>query len=222
MGLVLRNQDYAYWGALQLGLWLIDILESTDKNTKFMREPKTIVNVLKFFLRSKNDLLCFLCTKGNVGIRMMPVHNKKGKVIAYTPLNSIFGSAIKIPEVAEMISPQEYKYRDTAKILGDALKRACDTISILTGRDSNDVFNSLIKEDNIDIPEAFGNAPKDLPQNDRKTKVVVDNMSNEKYQKAKAVLKKASDDTKAELRARKTGCSVDIGFKVLKLEDCDE
>ena len=216
------KRHYCYWGALQLALWLVDLHESNDKSTEYMRKPKTVANVLKFLCKSKDRMMILLLTK-KCCFRMMPVLNKKGKAIAYTPMIFTSNEWIDISDVKEMLSPDEYKFRDTAKILGEALRKSCETISLFTGRNTNDIFNSLLCGEEIEIPETFGKAPETLPKNEKKTKIIIDNnMNAEKYEKAKSVLRKTSEETKAFLRKQKTGCAVDVGFKVLKVDDGSE
>ena len=153
------EEHYVYWGALQISLWLIDVFTKKAKDDgRIIGKPETLVNILEFLCRNKSDMLTFLYNKEGIGFRLSPVKDKKGRVKCYQPVKFFWrGYSKKQIQENEIISPQECKYRDTAKILADALDRAADMISLLTGRDKNAILNSLLagNKENLEIPETL-------------------------------------------------------------------
>ena len=209
------EEHYTYWGALQLSLWLIDFLSGKyEADARILKKPESIINILKFLCRSKSDMLTFLYNKECISFKLTPVKDKKGKLKAYMPIKLTWGKASKrVIHENEVISPQEYKFRDTAKILADALNRAADMISLLTGRNKNDVFNSLIQEnkENLDIPETLS---EPVPEQKYNGKIIFV-MSETEYAEFEKI-------EKAKKEAENKSKGFDVGFRVYKLTDAKE
>ncbi len=208
------EEHYEYWGALQLSLWLIDFLSGKYYDAKSLRTPGTVINILKFLCRSKSDMLTFLYNKEGIGLKLAPVKDKKGKIKAYMPTKiTWFKDSNRVIHENEIISPQEFRYRDTAKILGAALDRAADMISLLTSRNKNDILNSLLAEnkENLEIPETLSE-PVPEQKYTGKTILVMTETEYAEFEKIEKAKKEAENKSKG----------LDVGFRVYKLDDVKE
>lgn len=134
---------YSWWGGLLLAKALIVMLENGDSK---LRRPLNTINLLKFLMESKADMLNFMYNEDLV-ICTAPIKNKNGKVKEYKPYRLMFNSGTpeKLVKELEFISPPEKKWRDTAKVLIDALNNACGALSAITGKSPNEIFNNFLK-----------------------------------------------------------------------------
>lgn len=193
---------FVWWGASQLALWLADFLTDTTKENQLLRKPKTLANILTFLTQNKADMLNFLNSSGSVGLKLAPIRDKKGKVKEYKPVCLEWaGYSKRDRDELEYISPQEYKYRGTAKILGDALNRAADMLALLTDKSKDELFNSLIGGAECEIPAEFG---KPVPERRQPKMQTVFVISEAEYEEKK--------------RQYPDGMPLDIGFRVYKCE----
>lgn len=135
---------YSWWGAVLLAKRLIELLADKSKYNIYAKAKNT-TNLLNFLLKSKSDMLNFIY-HDNVFVKSNPIKDKKGKVKEYAPYRVIWesGTPNKVAKELDFISPQENRWRDTAKILMNALNNACTIIGVLTGRKPNDIFNELL------------------------------------------------------------------------------
>jgi len=116
------------------------------------KKSKNIVNLLEFLLKNKMDMLNYIYND-DVDIGTTPVKDKKGKIKEYKPYKLIWGATTPKKAVEELtfITPNENKWRDTAKILLEALNSSCMMLSIFTQKSPDEIFNLLIK--GKDIPK---------------------------------------------------------------------
>lgn len=193
---------FVWWGASRLALWLADFLADTAKENQMLRKPKTLANILTFLAQNKADMLNFLNSSGSVGLKLAPIRNKKGKVTEYKPICLAWaGYSRRDRDEMEFISPQEYKYRDTAKILGDALNRAADMLALLTDKSKDELFISLIGGTECEIPSEFG-------------KPVLER----RKPKAQTVFVLSESEYEEKKRQYPEGMPLGIGFRVYKCE----
>ena len=192
---------FVWWGASRLALWLADYLNDKQSTNKLMKNNETIANILTYLSQNKADMLNFLYSSSSVGLKLAPIRDKKGKIKCYKPVSMVWsGYSNKARDELEFISPQEYKYRDTAKILGDALNRAAEMLSLFTGKSKNELFNNLIAENDVEIPDELG---KSVPvQKNEICAVFV--ISESDYEEKKWEYPK--------------GMPLDVGFRVYKVE----
>lgn len=150
---------WSWWGAMLLANRLISAIQSGDVA---FRKPKNIVNLLEFLLKNKMDMLNYIYNE-DVVIGTTPVKDKKGKIKEYKPYKLIWGAGTPKNEVEGLtfITPNENKWRDTAKILLEALGSACTMLSIFTKRPSDEIFNLLIG--GKDIPEVKEESRNEMP-----------------------------------------------------------
>ena len=142
-----REYYFIWFGACRLALSLIDLIGDLQNDRK-LNNAKFIKNTLDFLMKSKSDMLTYIMNSGQGGItfKIAPVRNNKGKSIKeYKPYKMIY-SEFSTPEVygTEFISEEEHKWRDTARILMNALNNAAVTVSMISGRSQNEVFNSFL------------------------------------------------------------------------------
>lgn len=135
---------YSWWGAMLLAKRLVAVLSDEGLKNVFGK-TKNIVNLLNFLLKSKSDMLNFIYHDSTV-VKLSTVKDKKGKIKEYIPYRLLWESGTPIGPAKELdfISPQENKWRDTARVLMNALNNACTMIGVFTGRYSNDIFNELL------------------------------------------------------------------------------
>lgn len=150
---------YTWFGACRLALSLIDIIGDLP-NSRKLNNTKFLKNTLDFLLKSKSDMLTFILNSGADGVtfKVAPVRDGKGKATkAYKPYKLIY-SDLSTPEVygTEFISEDEHKWRDTARILMKALDNAAVTVSSISGRSQNEVFNSFLGGAAVENPEPVG------------------------------------------------------------------
>lgn len=209
---------YIWWGASKLSFWLIDLLGEGDR---IMKKPETIINILRFLSQNKADMLNLLYNAGSVSIKMAPVKdNKKGKLKSYIPTAIIWkGYSKKQIKECEFISPQEYKFRDTSRILADALNRACETIVVLTGQDKNEVFNRLLEGDSPSIPEPFADPP--AHEHTKNTFFVITEKDWDTMQQEKKEEEARKSEEFAKLSPKEQLKQLDVGFRVFKLDDVE-
>lgn len=142
-----REYYFIWFGACRLALALIDLIGDMQNDRK-INNTKFIKNTLDFLMKSKSDMLTYILNSGQGGItlKFAPVRNNKGKSTKeYKPYKLIY-SDLRTPEVygTEFISEEEHKWRDTARILMNALNNAAVTVSTISGRSPNEVFNSFL------------------------------------------------------------------------------
>lgn len=132
-----------WFGATHLALALKDVIENI--NDKKLNNTKFISDILDFLLKSKSDMLTFIMNYQELNFKLYAVKDKKGNVKAWKPCKLRYGDR-RTPESVgtEYISEEEHKWRDTARILMDALENAATTISTINGKPKNDVLNQLI------------------------------------------------------------------------------
>ena len=132
-----------WFGAAHLALALKDVIENI--NDKKLNNTKFISDILDFLLKSKSDMLTFIMNYQELNFKLYAVKDKKGNVKAWKPCKLRYGDR-RTPESVgtEYISEEEHKWRDTARILMDALENAATTISTINGKPKNDVLNQLI------------------------------------------------------------------------------
>ena len=142
---------YSWWGAMLLAKRLAAVL--SDEGLKVFGKAKNIVNLLNFLLKSKSDMLNFIYHDGTV-IKLSTVKDKKGRIKEYIPYRLMWQSGTPVGTARELdfISPQENKWRDTAKLLMFALNNACAMLGVFTGRAPNDIFNELLCGKEIETP----------------------------------------------------------------------
>ena len=133
-----------WWGASRLALAIIRMIDNAVENQiKEFKNPLFIKNVLEFLLKSKSDMMTFALNGGELSIICARMSGKGGSTLK--PYRLIHYDETT-PEISgtEYISEDEYKWRDTARILMDALENAATTISTINGKPKNDVLNQLI------------------------------------------------------------------------------
>ena len=142
-----------WFGACRLALALQELIRGIQGDRK-LNNTKFVNNVLSFLTEDKSDMLTYIMNSGNTAFRIAPVRSKNGKTKEWKPYKLLHGDG-KTPEFAEteFISENEHKWRETARVFLGALNEACLTISMLTGREQNDVFNQLLKGRSIAEPE---------------------------------------------------------------------
>lgn len=133
-----------WWGASRLALAIIKMIDNTvDNQIKEFKNPLFIKNVLEFLLKSSSDMLTFILNGGELSIICAKMSGKGGstlkpyRLVHYdetTPENS----------KTEFISEDEYKWRETARILMDALDNAVTCVSAMNGRTKDEVFNGFL------------------------------------------------------------------------------
>ena len=139
--------SWSWWGAMLLAKRIISIIQLGDKAFK---KPKNIINLLEFLLKNKMDMLNFIYNEG-MDIGTVPIKDKKGKIKEYKPYKLIWeaNTPKKVVEELTFITPDENKWRDTAKILLEALNSSCMMLSIFTQKSPDEIFNLLIKGQDI-------------------------------------------------------------------------
>ena len=213
---------YIWWGASRLSFWLIDLLgaDLLGEGNRIMKKPETIINIFRFLSQNKADMLNLLYNAGGVSLRLAPVKDKKGKLRSYMPTSIIWkGYSKKRIKECEFISPQEYKFRDTSRILADALNRACETIVVLTGQDKNEVFNRLLEGDSPSIPESFADPP--AHEHTKNTFFVITEKDWDTMQQEKKEEEARKSEEFAKLSLKERLKQLDVGFRVLKLDDVE-
>lgn len=154
----LFNSDeyyYSWWGAMLLAKKIKAHIENHKPND-ILGKPKYIYSMLDFLLKSKSDMLNFIFND-DVTIMCSPIKDKKGKIKEYKPYRIIWAGIPKnVAEKLEFISPEENKWRDTARILINVLDNACAALSIFSGKDKNEIFNTLLNGNVIDRPPNGG------------------------------------------------------------------
>lgn len=142
-----REYYFIWFGACRLAMALIDLIGDM-KNDRKINNTKFIKNTLDFLLKSKSDMLTYILNSGQGGItfKIAPVRNNKGKSTKeYKPYKLIYSDSTTPEDCGtEFISEEEHKWRDTARILMNALNNAAVTISTISGRSPNEVFNSFL------------------------------------------------------------------------------
>lgn len=118
--------SWSWWGAMLLAKRIISIIQLGDAAFK---KPKDIVNLLEFLLKNKMDMLNYIYNEG-IAIGTIPIKDKKGKIKEYKPYKLIWEA-------------------NTAKILLEALNSACTMLSIFTQKSPDEIFNLLIKGQDI-------------------------------------------------------------------------
>ena len=149
---------YSWWGAMLLAKRLVAVLSDEGLKNVFGK-TKNIVNLLNFLLKSKSDMLNFIYHDGTV-IKLSTVKDKKGRIKEYIPYRLMWQSGTPVGTARELdfISPQENKWRDTAKLLMYALNNACAMLGVFTGRAPNDIFNELLCGKEIETPSCGADA----------------------------------------------------------------
>lgn len=149
-----REYYFIWFGACRLALSLLDLIEII-KGDKKLNNTKFIKNTLDFLLKNKSDMLTYILNSALDGLlfKVAPVRDGKGKATKqYKPYKLIY-SDVTMPEICgtEFISEEEYKWRDTARILMNALNNAAVTVSTISGRSPNEVFNSFLGGAEIEV-----------------------------------------------------------------------
>lgn len=212
---------FIWWGASQISLWLIDFLSNDIDEKRVMKKTETIINILRFLCQNKADMLNLLYNSKGISIKMAPLFDKKGKLKTYMPFSIVWkGYSKKQIEKCEFISPQEHKFRDTARILADALNRACETLSLLTGRDKNEIFNSLIQCDIHENADSHTETPTQVRTKNTFFVVTEKDWNTMQQEKKAEAVRKAAGFAKLPVEERTK--QVDCGFRVFKVEDISE
>ena len=148
---------WSWWGAMLLTERLISIIQLGDAAFK---KPKNIINLLEFLLKNKMDMLNYIYNE-DIVIGTIPIKDKKGKIKEYKPYKLIWGAATTKNDAEELtfITPDENKWRDTAKILLEALNSSCTMLSIFTRKSPDEIFNLLIKGQDIPKEEKCNEMP---------------------------------------------------------------
>ena len=131
-----REYYFIWFGACRLTLSLLDLIENI-KGDKKLNNTKFIKNTLDFLIKSKSDMLTYILNSSLDGalFKVAPVRDNKGKATKeYKPYKLIY-SDMTTPEICgtEFISEEEHKWRDTARILMDAVS-AADVAPVVHGR----------------------------------------------------------------------------------------
>jgi hypothetical protein len=152
-----------WFGACRLALSLQELIKSIQNDRK-LNNTRFLNNILEFLLMNKSDMLTYIMNDNSIAFRLAPERDKKGKATGWKPYALLHDDGVT-PEYAgtEFISEKEYKWRDTARIFLKALNEACVTISLLTGRDQNEIFNQLLKGQPIAEPEPENSEEKKAP-----------------------------------------------------------
>lgn len=144
-----------WWGASRLALAIIRMIDNTvDNQIKEFKNPLFIKNVLEFLLKSSSDMLTFILNGGELSIICAKMSGKGGSTLK--PYRLIHYDETT-PEISktEFISEDEYKWRETARILMDALNKAVTCVSVMSGRTENEVLNGFLGGRTIEeIPPA--------------------------------------------------------------------
>ena len=113
--------SWSWLGAMLLAKRIISIIQLGNAAFK---KPKNIINLLEFLLKNKMDMLNFIYNDG-MDIGTVPIKDKKGKIKEYKPYKLIWevNTPKKTVEELTFITPNENKWRDTAKILLEAFKQ---------------------------------------------------------------------------------------------------
>ena len=201
---------YSWWGAMLLAKRLVAVLSDEGLKNVF-RKTKNIVNLLNFLLKSKSDMLNFIYHDGTV-IKLSTVKDKKGRIKEYIPYRLEWESGTPIGTAKELdfISPHENKWRDTARVLMNALNNACYMIGVFTGRDPNDIFNELLCGGDIEKTSCDTNSDRvstddiscgnvsveisDTPPPDRKDKQIILDFYSGSATTAHAVMQLNAED----------------------------
>lgn len=133
-----------WWGASRLALAIIKMIDNTvDNQIKEFKNPLFIKNVLDFLLKSSSDMLTFILNGGELSIICAKMSGKGGSTLK--PYRLIHYDETT-PEISktEFISEDEYKWRETARILMDALDNAVTCVSAMNGRTKDEVFNGFL------------------------------------------------------------------------------
>lgn len=162
-----REYYFMWFGACRLALSLVDLIGDMQNDRK-INNTKFIKNMLNFLLKSKSDMLTYILNSGEGGLSFMvaPVRSPKGKAAKeWKPYRMAYANGADA-EISgtEFISEEEHKWRDTARVFANALDNASNAISLMTGRDPGEVFNSLICGKCVERP----------PGNDDKAPVITD------------------------------------------------
>lgn len=139
-----REYYYVWYGACRMAMSLIELINCIQGDRK-INNTKFIKNTLEFLVKSKYNILNFIISE--VGFKIAPVRDAKGKVTKeYKPFRMCYSHVAGAPELyeTEFISEEEHKWRDTARILMNALNNAAVTVSMISGRSQNEVFNSFL------------------------------------------------------------------------------
>lgn len=142
-----------WFGACRLALALQELISGIQSDRK-LNNTKFVSNLLGFLLLNKSDMLTYIMNDSSIAFRLAPTRNKNGKVTGWKPY-MLLNDDGTTPEYSgtELISENEYKWRDTSRVLLSALNEACATISVLTGREQGDVFNQLLKGQPLITPK---------------------------------------------------------------------
>lgn len=201
---------YSWWGAMLLAKRLVAILSDEGMKNVFGKVKNT-VNLMNFLLKSKSDMLNFIY-HDDVVVKLSTVRDKKGKIKGYVPYRLMWqsGTPVKTARELDFISPQENKWRDTARILMNALNNACAMIGVFTGRDPNDIFNELLCGGDIEKTSCDTNSDRvstddiscgnvnaeisDTPPPDRKDKQIILDFYSGSATSAHAVMQLNAED----------------------------
>ena len=134
-----REYYFIWFGACRLALALIYLIGDM-KNDRKINNTKFIKNTLDFLLKSKSDMLTYILNSGQGGItfKIAPVRNDKGKSTKeYKPYKLIYSDSTTPEDCGtEFISEEEHKWRDTARILMNAVS-AADVAPVVHGHWEN-------------------------------------------------------------------------------------
>ena len=160
-----REYYFIWFGACRLTLSLLDLIENI-KGDKKLNNTKFIKNTLDFLIKSKSDMLTYILNSSLDGalFKVAPVRDNKGKATKeYKPYKLIY-SDMTTPEICgtEFISEEEHKWRDTARILMNALNNAAVTVSAISGRSQNEIFNSFLGGAEIEAAKHGGEEAETL------------------------------------------------------------
>ena len=121
-----REYYFIWLGACRLAQALIDLIGDM-KNDRKINNTKFIKNTLDFLLKSKSDMLTYILNSGQDGItfKIAPVRNKGKSTKECKPYKLIYSDSTTPEDCGtEFISEEEHKWRDTARILMDAVSAA--------------------------------------------------------------------------------------------------
>lgn len=140
-----------WWGASRLALAIIKMIDNTvDNKIKEFKNPLFVKNVLEFLLKSSSDMLTFILNGGELSIICAKMSGKGGSTLK--PYRLVHCDNVT-PEIAktEFISEDEYKWRETARILMDALDNAVTCVSAMNGRTKNEVLNGFLGGRTVEV-----------------------------------------------------------------------
>ena len=137
---VARNE---WWGAKLLAEQLLDYVNHSEFKKTFGKWSN-IERFLNFLLKEKYNMMNFIYLGGQANPQFKIL--KKGKTVSeLEPVKlDIAHPREKSARRYEIITEDEYKYRNLCAILLDGLGAAGDMISLMSGRDKNEVFTQLI------------------------------------------------------------------------------